>query len=90
MVTLRELMKEGSAKPTHRTAKIYRNNEQPPDDRGYMPGTMADRLSYMWQVTQDAWAFAPGAHHEDQSKQEFQRHVTVLIRAPVPDCIHTS
>lgn len=77
MVTLKDLMKERLTTITPRTAKIYRNNERPPDDRGYMPGTMAERLSFMWQVTQNAWAFAPGAEHADE---EFQRDVTVLIR----------
>lgn len=78
IITLQKLMKKPSETRTRGIARIYRNHEQPPDDRGYMPGTIAERLTYMWQVTQDAWAFAPGTAHANQS--EVQRDVTTLIK----------
>ena len=46
------------------------------DDHGFMAGSMAERLSYMWELTQSAWAFVPGYHAE----QRLQRHIATLTR----------
>jgi hypothetical protein len=45
------------------------------DDGGYMPGTPEERLSQVWELTQEAWSFFEGAHAE----QRLQRDVAVLI-----------
>ena len=47
------------------------------EDRGYMPGTPEERLSEVWELTQEAWSFLQGAHAE----QRLQRDVVVVRRA---------
>ena len=46
------------------------------DDGGYMPGTPAERLSEVWDLTRDVWAF----FRETNAEQRLQRDVAVLIR----------
>lgn len=55
--------------------RIHRSHETA-DDGGYMPGSPAERLSLVWELTQDAWAFFKGGDAE----QRLQRDVAVLIR----------
>lgn len=37
--------------------RVYRSHAEA-DDGGYMPGTPAERLSQVWELTKDAWAFS--------------------------------
>jgi hypothetical protein len=46
------------------------------DDGGYMPGTAAERLSQVWELTREVWFFFRGTDAE----QRLQRDVGVLIR----------
>lgn len=46
------------------------------DDGGYMPGTDAERLSAVWDLTRDAWAF----FRKEDAERRLQRHVAVLAR----------
>ena len=46
------------------------------DDGGHMVGSPAERLSQVWDLTQEVWFFAREAHAE----QRLQRDVAVLIR----------
>ncbi len=45
-------------------------------ENGFMSGTMADRISAVWDITKNTWAFVPGGNAE----QRLQRHVAVLVR----------
>ena len=45
------------------------------DDGGYMPGTPAERLSEVWELTREAWAFFRNTNAE----QRLRRDVAVLI-----------
>ena len=55
--------------------RVYRSHAEA-DDGGYMPGTPEERLSQVWELTKDAWAFFRGADAE----RRLQRHAAVLIR----------
>ena len=55
--------------------RVYRSHAEA-DDGGYMPGTPGERLSQVWELTKDAWAFFRGADAE----RRLQRHAAVLIR----------
>ena len=55
--------------------RLYRSHAAA-DDGGYMPGTAEERLSQVWDLTQEVWFFLQGAHAE----QRLQRDVAVLIR----------
>jgi len=46
------------------------------DDGGYMPGTPAERLALVWELTREVWEFSQGTRAE----QRLQRDVAVLIR----------
>ena len=46
------------------------------DDGGYMPGTAAERLSQVWELTKEVWFF----FREADAEQRLQRDVAVLIR----------
>jgi hypothetical protein len=46
------------------------------EDGGYMPGTAAERLSQVWELTREVWFFFRGTDAE----QRLQRDVAVLIR----------
>jgi len=46
------------------------------DDGGYMPGTPAERLLEVWELTREVWAFSQQADAESR----LQRDVGVLIR----------
>jgi len=56
-------------------ARVYRSHAEA-DDGGYMPGTPADRISQVWELTREAWAF----FREADAERRLQRHVAVLIR----------
>jgi hypothetical protein len=58
-----------------RQVRVYRSHAEA-DDGGYMPGTPEERLSQVWELTKDAWAFFRGADAE----RRLQRHAAVLIR----------
>src|SRR5271156_4843299 len=58
---------------------IYRSRAEA-DDGGYMLGTPAERLSEVWELTREAWAFFRNTNAE----QRPQRDVAVLIRENVP------
>jgi hypothetical protein len=55
--------------------RIYRSHAEA-DDNGFMPGSAAERLSQVWELTQEVWLFVQGANAE----QRLQRDVGVLIR----------
>ena len=55
--------------------RVYRSPAAA-EDGGYMPGTAAERLSQVWELTREAWFFFRGSDAE----QRLQRDVTVLIR----------
>jgi hypothetical protein len=55
--------------------RIHRSHADA-DDGGYMPGTPAERLSEVWDLTRDVWAF----FRETNAEQRLQRDVAVLIR----------
>lgn len=46
------------------------------DDQGYMSGTPAERLSEVWELTREVWAFVDGRQH---AEQRLQRDVAVLV-----------
>jgi hypothetical protein len=46
------------------------------DDQGYMPGSAADRLLEVWELTREVFAFSQSADAESR----LQRDVGVLIR----------
>ena len=46
------------------------------DDGGYMPGTPAERLGEVWELTKEVWSFAEGKDAE----QRLQRDVEVFSR----------
>jgi hypothetical protein len=46
------------------------------DDGGYMPGTPAERLSEVWELTREVWSLVEGKDAE----QGLQRDVEVFIR----------
>ena len=39
--------------------RLYHSHAEA-DDGGYMPGTPAERLSQVWELTKDAWALCSG------------------------------
>jgi hypothetical protein len=45
-----------------------------------MPGTPEERLSQVWELTQEVWSLLQGAHAE----QRLQRDVAVLTRLEIP------
>jgi hypothetical protein len=46
------------------------------DDDGYVEGDPATRISLVWEITQDTWAFMK----EGNAQRRLQRDVTHLIR----------
>jgi hypothetical protein len=46
------------------------------DDSGYMPGSEAERLAAVWELTRDVWAF----FGKENAERRLQRHVAVLTR----------
>jgi len=55
--------------------RIFRSLKEA-HDGGYMPGTPAERLAQVWELTREAWSLLDAGHAE----QRLQRHVAVLIR----------
>src|SRR5882762_5434554 len=55
--------------------RVFRSHASA-DDGGYMPGTPEERLSQVWNLTQEVWLFFQGANAE----RRLQRDVAVLIR----------
>jgi len=56
--------------------RLFRSNHEA-DDGGFMPGTAADRLSQVWELTRDAWLFFDPTF---DAEQRLQRDVAVLVR----------
>jgi predicted nucleotidyltransferase len=52
-------------------ARIYRSFAEA-EDHGYMPGTPEERLSQVWELTQEAWSFLQGAHAEQRYREMLQ------------------
>lgn len=46
------------------------------DDHGYMAGSAEERLSAVWEITRDVWAF----FREADAERRLQRDVAVLTR----------
>jgi hypothetical protein len=46
------------------------------DDGGYMPGTPAERLAQVWELTREVWSF----WDPSSAEQRLQRNVAVLFR----------
>jgi hypothetical protein len=55
--------------------RLFRSHAEA-DDGGYMPGTPAERLGEVWELTKEVWSFAEGKDAE----QRLQRDVAVLVR----------
>ncbi len=45
-------------------------------DDGFLPGTMAERIAAVWEITKNTWAFVPNGNPQ----QRLQRHIAVLIK----------
>jgi hypothetical protein len=39
-----------------RTVRVFRSHDEA-DDGGFMPGSPAERLAQVWELTHDAWLF---------------------------------
>ena len=63
------------ARLNRRQVSIYRSHAEA-DDGGYMPGTPAERLSEVWELTQEVWAF----FRKTDAEQRLQRDAAVLVR----------
>ncbi len=61
--------------PERRTAKLFGSHDEA-DDGGHMPGTPAERLGEVWELTKEVWSFAEGKDAE----QRLQRDVEVFGR----------
>jgi hypothetical protein len=55
--------------------RLYRSHAAA-DDGGYMPGTPAEPLSQLWELTQEAWFFL----QDTNAEQRLESNVAVLIR----------
>ena len=55
--------------------RIFRSHAAA-DDSGYMPGGPEERVSQVWDLTQEVWLFFQGINAE----QRLQRDVAVLVR----------
>lgn len=55
--------------------RVFRSLKEA-DDGGFMPGTPAERLSQVWELTREVWSFMDPARVE----QRLQRDVAVLKR----------
>lgn len=59
-----------------RTVKLLRSDHEA-DDGGFMPGSPAERLAQVWELTRDAWLFFDATF---DAEQRLQRDVAVLVR----------
>jgi hypothetical protein len=55
--------------------RVYRSLAEADDD-GYMPGSPEERLSQVWELTQEAWSVLQSGDAESR----LQRDVVVLIK----------
>ena len=55
---------------------ITRTTLKGASDKGFMPGSMAERVDFAWQLSTQVWSLVPNAH----AKRRLQRHVAVLTR----------
>jgi hypothetical protein len=55
--------------------QLFHSHEEA-DDGGFMPGTPAERLSQVWELTREVWQF----FEPDSAEQRLQRHAAVLVR----------
>jgi hypothetical protein len=63
------------SKVDRRQTRLYRSHAAA-DDHGYMPGTAEERVSQVWELTRETWAFVRGSDAE----QRLQRDAAVFIR----------
>jgi len=59
-----------------RTGRLFRSHQEA-DDGGFMPGTPAERLAQVWELTRDAWLFLDPTF---DAEQRLQRDIAVLVR----------
>jgi hypothetical protein len=59
-----------------RTVKLFRSHDEATDG-GFMPGSPAERLAQVWELTRDAWLFFDPTF---DAEQRLQRDVAVLVR----------
>lgn len=55
--------------------RLFRSHAEA-DDGGYMPGTPAERVGEVWELTKEVWSFAEGKDAE----RRLQRDVEVFSR----------
>ena len=55
---------------------VRKTFEEMKNDTNFVPGSMAERLSMVWDLTRDAWAFV----RDGNAERRLQRHVVVLVR----------
>ena len=46
------------------------------EDSGYMDASPAERLSFIWELTEELWSL----REKDRAQQRLQRHVASLVR----------
>lgn len=59
-----------------RTVQVFRSHDEA-EDGGFMPGSPAERLAQVWELTRDAWLFFDPNF---DAAQRLQRDVAVLVR----------
>lgn len=59
-----------------RTVRLFRSHQEA-EDGGFMPGSAAERLAQVWELTRDAWLFLDPSF---DAEQRLQRDVAVLVR----------
>lgn len=60
----------------HRTQIARFKSHAEADDDGYLAGSAEERLSAVWEITRDVWAF----FREADAERRLQRDVAVLTR----------
>jgi hypothetical protein len=53
--------------------RLFRSHAEA-DDGGYMPGTPAERLGEVWELTKEAWSFAEGKDADQIGVGPRRRH----------------
>jgi hypothetical protein len=62
--------------PVNRKQVVVHKSLADADDNGYMPGSEAERLAAVWELTCDVWSF----FGKENAERRLQRHVAVLTR----------
>jgi hypothetical protein len=55
--------------------RLFRSNREA-DDGGYMPGTPAERLGEVWELTREVWSLCDGVDPDEA----LRRDVAVFVR----------